>query len=689
MSLSLIVLAAGLGLQLAGLDASAVPQSLPVVLPQTAHPCVFLSGDELKSLRARTDSEEWAAKIRKNLIDAAEELVKEPLAIPHEGGQWSHWYSCQEDGGHLKAESPTRHVCTVCGKVYSGPPYDQVYVSQQHHHWLGGVEVLGVAYACQATPAYAERVRAILLEYASLYSALPLHDTKARPNCGAHLFAQTLDEAVMFCRVVLGYDMVYDAPCFAKEDHDAIRDGLLLPVVRTIQSNNRSISNWQAWHNAAVGCIGFLLRDPQLVDWAVNGKSGFLLQMRSSLMPGGMWYEESPSYHFYALTSHVYLMEAALRAGMNLYGIPQVKGMFDAPIRQLLPDFTFVPLQDSDRTSILSEAPFYDVAYAHYHDSQYLPLIKERNGVWPLLWGVEQLPESPSETSVTVPSDVPGDGLAVLRDRANQTVLCFDYGAGRSGHAHPAKLGISLYALGDIRFVDPGRVRYGNPMHHGWFTQTLAHNTVVVNQTSQKRTPGTLKAFAHGDSYGLCRAVCTTAYEEPVTLDRTVLLCNRVIVDVFRCSAGADSVFDLPLHVTGVPQHLPEMEPVEGFGTHDGYQQLKNVRRCKEPLNELDIAVEKDGVIHANFWGISESYLAEGYGEEMKTLCPAVISRATGKDVCFVAVYQVLRPGETPVPVKVKTGRKTSVEGNDFRLAVGKRTHLEFRGKNCPVSSAE
>jgi hypothetical protein len=174
-----------------------------------------------------------------------------------------------------------------------------------------------------------------------------------------------------------------------------------------------------------------------------------------------------------------------------------------------------------------------------------------------------------------------------------------------------------------------------------------------------------------------------------VTLDRTVLLYNRIIVDVFKCSAEADSVFDLPLHFAGTPEGLPEVEPIAELAAHDGYQRLKNVRRCKEPLKELDIAVEKKGVIHADFDGMAESYLAEGYADEMKVLDPVVIGRASGKDACFVATYQILTPGEKPAPVEVKNGKKTRIEVGDVRLTVDDGTRLEIQGKECPMSSAE
>lgn len=668
--------------------AADAPAPVAVRVPEGPHPRVYVTADELPALRARAETQPWAVELKRALLDEAAALAAEPLDIPREGGQWTHWYSCKKDGGPLKAESPTRHVCRTCGEAYSGPPYDQVYVTHRHGHWLRGVETLGLAHMLDPRPAFAEKMRAILLEYASFYETLPLHDVNNAPDRGARLLSQTLDESVLLCQTVLGYDLAHNAPCFSPEDHAAIRDGLILPMVKTIQANPRAISNWQSWHNAAVGCAGLLLGDAELVDWAVNGRNGFLYQMGKSLFPGGMWYEECPSYHFYALSAHVYLLEAAARAGMDLYAVPVVKGMFDAPLRQVLPDLTFVPFHDSDRISILSQRQYYEIAFARYGDPAYLPLLGERKGVWTFLWGRDTLPAAPETKAAAVSSAGEGEGLAVMRDAANETALYLDYGPGRSGHVQPAKLNMALYAHGDIRFADPGRLPYGNPMHRQWFCQTIAHNTVVVNGTTQKKTHGTLKAFAAGEGHALCRAVCDTAYKG-VTLDRTLLLRGNTVVDVFRCASAEEATFDLPLHFAGTLKNEPATEPA-ALGDKDGYQHLQHPRRCTDGTREFMIATEGDRGIHVRLFGDPEVFLAEGHGEDMKTLWPMLLQRVKGKSACFAAVYQILDADAAPATATARTGKKgMGIQTGDIHLTVGETTTLKLGDKTIPLPCPE
>lgn len=681
LSLSLITLCAA--------AANEVPSAVPIAMSPSFHPRVFQTESELNELRNRIETQAWAGEIKTKLLDEAERLMSRPVKIPHEGGQWVHWYTCKEDGGTLQAESPVKHVCTLCGAVYSGFPYDQVYVTHQHGYYLGGIKTLGLAYVIAGNPAYAERIREILLEYATFYSTLPLHDVNNKPNSGARLLAQTLDESTLLCQMVLGYDLAYRAPCFSEADHDAIRDHLLLPMTATIKNNPRGISNWQSWHNAAVGCVGFLLGDPELADWAINGPFGFLYQMSHSLLPSGIWYEECPSYHFYALSAHIYLMESALRAGVNLYEIPRVKKMFDAPVRQLLPDLTFVPFHDSDRISILDQREFYEVAYKRYGDLRYPRLMTQRAGLWALLWGADTLPSNSPDNFGMKSSIGEEEGLAVLRDSANQTAVYLDFGPGRSGHVQPAKLNMVLYALDTLVFPDPGRIPYGNPLHKEWFRQTIAHNTVTVNQKSQKISGCHLAAFSLGETHSLCRAVCTSAYNEPIGLDRTLLLNENIIVDVFRCSSEKESTFDWALHFEGTLRDAVESELMEELGGDNGYQHLKNIRRCTSPLNRFTIETGKDKIIHVQCFGGTESYLAEGYGENMKSLLPMVIRRAKGNAACFVAVYQIINQESAPLPAKVNFGKKTVVEIDDLALSISRKAELKINRVKIPVHNVQ
>lgn len=664
------------------LCAAEVPERIDVPEPLAAPGAAFLTRAETEALCARCESDADARTVREKLIAEADTLVQEPFEAPHAGGQWTHWYNCKKDGGALEAESATRHVCRVCGEVYSGWPYDDVYVTHRHHHWLGGVESLGWAYTLDPKPAYAELVRRILLEYASFYRDLPQHDTKGNLNIrGGRLFAQTLDESVDLCRISVGYDRVYGSPCFDTEDRARIADGLLRPMADTIRTNDRGISNWQTWHNAGVLSAGLVLGDREYADWAINGKHGFLYQMREgSVVESGMWYEESPSYHWYALRAIIYTMEGAARSGIDLYGLPIARKLFDAPMRQLFPDLTFPAMNDSNGDSIRGQRSYYAVAWTRYRDPRYAALAAPCDSPWALFWGGAPLPEGEPLPLRLETSNEESEGLAILRDNAGETALFVDYGPGGSGHVQPAKLNIILYAHGGERFVDPGRLPYGNPLHGAWYRQTVAHNTVVVDGASQQQCAGRLVAFRNTPNYALAHVAAHKAYNG-VTLERAVVLADNTILDLFRCRSDTSHIYDLPLHLRGTLEDLAPIDPCEALGNENGYQILEDTGRLAQDTREATLRTTKKRRIHIQFLDEAPVYRATGLGTTPRERLPMLLRRHEGNEAVFAAVYTLLEDGQTPPKCAFERGKRLTLRAGDVVLRLGDEAHVRVHGR--------
>lgn len=648
----------------------AVPERMEVRLPSGPHPNVFLSVEERDAAQARREEFDWAAKVSGKLLSDADALVSAPLDILHAEGQWSHWYTCAEEGARLKAEAPDRHVCPKCNKVYSGFPYDEVYVTYRHNRWLKGIETLGMAFALEPRADYAVRARDILLEYASFYESLTLHDKDGKDHrSGGRLYAQTLNEAVALCWIAFGYDLLYEADCFSDTDHETIATHLIRPMVDTILNYKAGASNWQSWHNGAIAAAGFLLRDEAMVDFAINDpKNGFLFQMRTSVLPSGMWYEGAPSYHWYALSAHVYLLESAQRAGIDLYALPVVRSLFTGPTTPLFPDMTYPAINDSSRSSIKGAARFYEVAYRRYGDPNFLALREPRNTEYGLFWGAEPPADSESPTLALKTSNDKEGGLAILRSTTRDVALFFNYNPGKHGHTHAAKLDIILYANGDERIVDPGRLAYGNPLHREWYTTTVAHNTVVVDQQTQKRASGIFKAYDAGEEWSVVRAGLDTAYDG-VAMERTILMHENVIVDEIRCISDEEHTYDLPLHFKGELQRLDGGEPAVLGNTH-GYQHMTNVRHLGKATSEFVVDTGDGTSIWVVIYEHSDVYVGEGRAQPASTYLPFVLRRQEGTRARFTAVYQILGKDEEPQQVVPSAGDTTRIVVGDGEYTI-------------------
>ncbi|NLX98961.1 MAG: hypothetical protein GXY83_22680, partial [Rhodopirellula sp.] len=73
----------------------------------------------------------------------------------------------------------------------------------------------------------------------------------SKSTSGGHLFEQTLNEASTLAdSIAPAYDLIHDAKVLSADDHRAIRQSLILPMLENIAKYQAGKSNWQTWHNA-------------------------------------------------------------------------------------------------------------------------------------------------------------------------------------------------------------------------------------------------------------------------------------------------------------------------------------------------------------------------------------------------------------------------------------------------------
>lgn len=628
----------------------------PAEMPVQLHECgVFLTQAERAHAAERAERLPWAVAAKADLLAEADALVEARLDIPAQGGQWDNYYFCEDDAAPLEARSPTEHVCTECGRVYSGWPYDLVYVANRHRHWIQGLEVLGSAYVLTQDERYAERTRAALLEYARIYEDLPLRDRYGKRKINAaRLFPQTLDEAIALCSFALGYDLVRPATCFREKDRQRIAEDLLRPMVRVIRASGKGVSNWQAWHNAGVACAGYVLSDKTLVERAINGRHGACYQLRRSLYGSGMWYEGAPMYHFYALRAFVYLFEAAQRAGTDFYALEGVRGMFTAPLDLALPGGMLPPLHDSLHVPLSDYRPLYEAAYAHYGDPRFAGILRRRRGPWALLWGADNA--EPKAGPVPRLSTIDRyAGIAVLRDEATNTAAVFDFGLGLSDHAHKAYLGLMLYRGSESILLDPGRVHYAHPLQDSWYRRTLAHNTLVIGGEDHRHARPKLLDFQQGPDYTLVRARVEDAYPG-VTFERTVVLWRGALVDVLRATSEKEQTFTLPMHLSR------ELEATETISVPapEGFDMLRRPRLLEGDRHEIPLGTGRDR-LDCSFSGPGKTFVATGTGSNPSEETTVLLRVIHGREAHFGLVLggriSALRTGR----YRVQTAGASSV----------------------------
>ncbi len=307
--------------------------------------------------------------------------------------------------------------------------------------------------------------------------------------------------------------------------------------------------------------------------------------------------------------------------------------------------------------------------------------------------------EKGAEAAQLGPHNMAGYGFLTLETgrKRNGTGVFMYYGR-NAGHGHLDRLNMGIYGFGFDLTPDLGYPEFATswPKRNEWTRQTIAHNTVVVNQTSQKTNwvghPTLFKALP---GIQCAEVESTDVYPGIRDYRRTLLFVplspeTGYVIDIFRVEGGDDHLrsFHGPgVHVTadGLQLAGPEPGTLAGkeipFGTSRraakgiGFSWLTRVARDPSPPSAwwLEWAVPPgyrgaaaDDDLHLRMWDVSaadEVILADGEPPQNKSGNPRwlrySLTRRTGSDLTstFVSVIEpyrgmpsVVRVERLPIP---------------------------------------
>ena len=609
------------------------------------------------SRRGRTERRDAS---RRGYAARADEVLERAVVFPPEGGQHNQWYQCDKCQLPLETVDNTHHRCASCGEVYTGYPYDNVIYSRQHGRLTRDMSVCAMAYALTGKENYAQRARDILVGYAERYMAYPYHSANMgkktdRPSrSGGHVYEQTLNEASWMRSVCTAYDLVRLSGVFSEADHRAVREDFLLKVYENIAKHKAGKSNWQTYHNAAFMMIGGVLSREDLVRQAIEDpENGFYYQMDVSVLPGGMWYENSWGYHFYTLGAVTQIVETARRLGMDLYAVPQVKEMYTVALDYLMADGTLPRFGDATTTGISGRR--YEAAYHRWKDPVFLALLPEGPTWDSVLYGRTESPASVSAGKALKSVLKAGAGHAILRadgpEGPSSAVMTF--GPFGGFHGHFDKLSFVYYGMGRELGHDPGRARsqaYRLPVHKNWYRATTGHNAVLVDRKSQEGVEGNLELFVASPELSATAASVDRAYEG--VLHRRLLVLRPgflVVADVLMATDGADHVFDWMYHNRGEGISSPAAQAADDAPEGQGFEYLQDVRTGKaDGTVRATVATGEDRVeVTVGAEAGTEVLTGTGVGESVMDRVPLVFVTRRGKVASFAAAVDPTRGRET------------------------------------------
>ncbi|MBI9042100.1 heparinase II/III family protein [Lutibacter sp.] len=526
-------------------------------------------------------------------------------------------------------------------KDYSGG-----YTHERHKRNFLILQKAGVLYQILDDEKYALYVKDMLFAYENLYPTLPVHP-QTRSYARGKLFWQCLNDSNWLVYVSQAYDCVYDY--LTEKERKQLEKNLFKPYADFISKGNpqffNRVHNHSTWGNVAVGMIALVMDDAALLSTALNGlkkdgidpnakdndggyikkagqKVGFLANVNEPFSPDG-YYTEGPYYQRYAMYPFLVFAEALQNVKPEMKIFEYKNGVLLKSINTLLnltdADGKFFPLNDGQKgMSYFSRELVTAVNVGYYfggNQPELLSIAKEQGEVLLDQTGLavaigirDGLAKTFNKKSVEYTDGANGTegGVGIIRANGskNELALVYKYAAQGLSHGHYDKLSFSYYEGGNEVLQDYGLARFVNIQQKGggnylkenttWAKQTVAHNTIVQNETSHFGGKFDVGSLNHSNKYlfdvenpnlQVVSAKENNAY--PGTkLHRTFALIkdesfeNPFLLDIVKVNGTNENQYDLPYYFMGqvmstnfkydVPKVLTTL------GEKNGYQHLWN-----------------------------------------------------------------------------------------------------------------
>ena len=519
-------------------------------------------------------------------------------------------------------------------KDYSGG-----YTHVRHKRNWFVLQQAGLLYQILDEEKYAKYVKDMLMEYEALYKTLPLHP-KTRSYARGKLFWQCLNDSNWLVYVSQAYDCIYNY--LSEEERNKLETNLFKPFADHISIDSpqfyQRVHNHSTWGNAAVGMIGLVMDDQELIDRALygikdlkldankkdddggflnkDGKAGFLANIEEPFSPDG-YYNEGPYYQRYAMYPFLIFAEGLHNVKPELKIFEYKEGVLLKSINALLnlsdADGDFFPLNDGQKGMSYYNDALVTAVDISYHfgtqDPGLLSIAGEQNKVLlddsglAVALGIKNGNEKPFNKKSINLSDGPKGtqgGVAILR--SEDIELVFKYAAQGSSHGHYDKLSYSLYEKGEEILQDYGLARFVNIEQKGggnylkenktWAKQTIAHNTLTQNETSHfngryevgSQHHSVLNYFSsENENVQVASAKEANAYPGTEMLRTMAILKNEdfekpYMLDIMKVTSNKVNQYDFPYYFLGqVVQtnfDYQTPKPLNPLGTKNGYQHL-------------------------------------------------------------------------------------------------------------------
>ncbi|SMC74743.1 alginate lyase family protein [Cellulophaga tyrosinoxydans] len=521
------------------------------------------------------------------------------------------------------------------------------YTHERHKRNFLILQKAGVLFQILEDEKYAIYIRDMFMAYAELYPKLPVHPQE-RSYARGKLFWQCLNDSNWLVYTSQAYDCIYD--WLSKKERKHLEKKLFIPFANFISEGNpqffNRVHNHSTWGNVAVGMIALVMDNDDLLQKALYGlktdnlevgmkdndggfikvegqKVGFFANLDEPFSPDG-YYTEGPYYQRYAMYPFLIFAQALQNVKPEFKIFEYKDSVLLKSVTTLInlsdSDGNFFPINDGQKgMSYYSRelVTALDIAYLFGGENPELLSIAEKQGKvtvddagLEVALGLKEGKALPFiKKSLELTDGPKGDqgGLAIIRKDGLE--LVFKYAAQGLSHGHYDKLSYSLYTNGNELVQDYGLARFVNIEQKGggnylkenttWAKQTIAHNTLVQDETSHFKGEYEIGSQFASKKYFLdisnpniqiasakeINAYKGTELHRTMAMIKDESLTYPYVLDIMRVTSDSVHQYDLPFYYLGqlMQTNFKYNSPkvLQQLGEKNGYQHLFEEGKAK------------------------------------------------------------------------------------------------------------
>lgn len=518
------------------------------------------------------------AKNSKEYLEYIENSTKNVRKLPKipatAKSTWGHYYVCPKHGTKFIYDyfDEKNYVCPVDNEVYTGEPYEGGWWAYTVSENINSARLLAIGYALYQNEEYLQKAKFILLEHAKYYKDYEVHGDIPYNHPGK-MGSQVLDDSSSLTLLCFAYSLISDS--FTDDEKECLKNGLFFPAAEHFKKyRTDQIHNHEVCIDCAIGAIGIVTENKDLIDFALNSKYGLKYQLDNAVLDDGLWFECSMGYHLYALRWFTFYEMFARNTEHTLFAHPDYKDkiykMLVYPLN-LLDENGDLPYINDGGASLKGNGVIYEFAYTYFKTPELAFLLNETRKsnsicIERILFGTEpdEIPDIKPKSYITES----GSNLAIIHGSDSRYLMlkATPYGG---EHDHYDRLSVSFSAFGKKLSADLGTTLYGSPLHYGYYKNTANHNTVIIN--GENMAPCATKvnkyekisetefyldaetlapdSFVMPDSFTI-KQWSDEAYKG-VTMRRRIFWQDKYFVDIFDVKSDNDLKKEWTWHVEG------------------------------------------------------------------------------------------------------------------------------------------